>query len=71
MPDHIVRRNSIPEHCDCLNCRTAWEDEQEALYALRLLAAQDVELRQAKPATDAEWRAFMDGEFPRAKKGVA
>jgi hypothetical protein len=53
--------------CDCLDCRVAWEDSQEAEYALRLLAAQDEQIRQAKPATDAEWAAFMDAEFPRVE----
>lgn len=63
MPDRMTRHNGIPEHakwCDCLDCRTAWR-----------LAEQDAELRQAKPATDAEWAAFFDVEYPRVKEGVS
>jgi hypothetical protein len=74
MPDRIVRYNGIPEHteyCDCLHCRLEWEADQEEQYAVRLLAAQDEQVRQAKPATDAEWAEFMDAEWPRAKEGVA
>jgi hypothetical protein len=74
MTDRLVRHNGILEHkrwCTCLDCRTAWEDWHEAKYALRLLDAQDGEVRQATPATDAEWAAFMAGEFPRVKEGVS
>jgi hypothetical protein len=66
--------NGFREHsrwCTCLNCLTAWEDDQEAKYAIRLLAAQDEEVRHAKPATDAEWASFMDAEFPKVKEEVA
>jgi hypothetical protein len=73
MPHRLTLHNGIPEHsrwCDCLDCRVAWEEYQEAEYALRLLAAQDEQIRQAKPATDQEWAEF-DAEFPRAKEGVA
>jgi hypothetical protein len=72
MPNHIVRRNGVPEHdvfCDCLDCRVAWEEWHEAKYRWRL--AQAVELRHAKPATDEEWAAFMDAEYPQAKEGVS
>jgi hypothetical protein len=72
MPDRLTQDNSIPEHsrwCDCLDCRTAWEEWHEAKYRDRL-ALQDIELRQTRPATDAEWAEFMAAEFPRAKEGV-
>lgn len=75
MPDHMVQHNGIPDHshwCDCLDCRDyreAWEDWHEAKYLWRL-AEQDEQVRQAKPATDAEWAAFFDAEFPRVKEGV-
>ena len=74
MPNHMTLHNGIIEHdrwCDCLDCRTAWEEWQEAEYALRLLAAQDAEIRQARPVTEQEWAEFMDAEFPPAKKEVA
>jgi hypothetical protein len=74
MTDRLVRHNGIPEHkrwCTCLDCRTAREDDQEAEYALRLLDAQDTAVRRAKPATDAEWAAFMNLKFPRVKEGVS
>lgn len=73
MPHRIVRHNGIPEHdqfCTCIDCRTAWEDWHEAKYALRLLAAQDEQVRQAKPATDREWAEFFDAEFPRMQTGA-
>lgn len=73
MTNRIVQHNGIPEHdqtCNCLDCRTAWEDWHEAKYLDRL-ALQDIELRQAKPATDEEWAAFFDAEFPQVKEGVA
>jgi hypothetical protein len=71
MTDRLTRHNGIPEHhrfCDCLDCRAAWEEWHEAKYRQRQLdrdALADIELRQAKPATDAEWAAFMDAEYPR------
>jgi hypothetical protein len=73
MPHRLTLHNGIPEHsrwCDCLDCRVAWEDSQEAEYALRLLAAQDEEIRQAKLATDQEWAEFFDAEFPRVQTGA-
>ena len=73
MSNRIVRHNGIPEHprfCECLDCRAAWEDWHEAKYAQRLLDALDTELRHAKPATDEQWEAFKNAEWPRVTAGA-
>jgi hypothetical protein len=38
----------------------------ERQRALDRLALADAELRQAKPATQAEWDQFFNREFPRS-----
>jgi hypothetical protein len=38
----------------------------EDRHAMDALAAADAEVRQAKPATAAEWSDYLDAEFPRA-----
>jgi hypothetical protein len=58
-----------PSYCHCPACRE-WEDYWEAWHAIQVLAAQDIELRHARPATDREWAEFMDAEWPRVKEGV-
>jgi hypothetical protein len=73
MPDRPRRHNSTSEHdpaCNCLACRIAWEEWHEAKYRWRL-AVQETTLRHAKPATDEEWQAFLDSEYPQAKDEVA
>ena len=47
----------------------AWCDWMERIRALDRLVLADVELRQARPATDAEWAAFLEREFPRVGGG--
>lgn len=67
----MPRESSLSQHeyhadyCMCPACRE-WAEHMEARHALDLLAARDSEVRQAKPATDAEWSEFFNREFPRA-----
>jgi hypothetical protein len=68
MPDNFATSQAqhvCRDYCQCPAC-TAWADYHEARHALDLLAARDAEVRQAKPATPAEWCDFLDAEFPRA-----
>jgi hypothetical protein len=60
---HLIEH---PRACDCTVCLDAWVAWMERQRALDRLALADAELRQAKPATQAEWDQFFNREFPRA-----
>lgn len=58
-----------PRQCDCQVCLAEWGEWMEQKREIDNLALAEIELRQAKPATDAEWQSFLDGEWPRVREG--
>ena len=73
MSNRLTFRNGClvehPPQCDCVSCLDLWAAWMERVRALDRLVLADVELRQARPATDAEWAAFLEREFPRVIGG--
>jgi glycine/D-amino acid oxidase-like deaminating enzyme len=70
MSNRIEYRNGClvehPQACDCISCLDEWARWMEHQRSLDRLRELEVELRRAVPASDREWAAFLDAEFPRA-----
>lgn len=67
MPNHLTQHKPHASDCDCEACLTEWGDNFEAVLLLDRLAARDPERHGAKPASDREWREYLDREFPRVR----
>lgn len=66
MPNRLTQIKHARD-CDCEACLTEYGDHFEAVLLADRLAATDPERNGAVPATEEEWREYLDREFPRVK----